>query len=234
MRHMGFPLAWKSSQSWHFHQRTLYSETSNCCLPCTTLPFLPWPLPREVYVVGVSSANDRSISSVIDHPPPIISPCGLLTSFVNNLPLPTDKVTPSLLLSCLKPLGPCPDLLRTLGWLGLRSLSFQSRLQSTFYQTVPYGFQFPPNHCFQRTTVYMRQSAGERKGRISSQEPDNSWGRAGNGDLRKCGMLKCLSSSPHGIPRHPQLRMCIRTNTYILSLLRGFLKTGAKLGSENI
>lgn len=85
-----------------------------------------------------------------------------------------------------------------------------------------------------RTTVYMRQSAGERKGRISSQEPDNSWGRAGNGDLRKCGMLKCLSSSPHGIPRHPQLRMCIRTNTYILSLPRGFLKTGAKLGSENI
>lgn len=147
---MGFPLAWKSSQSWHFHQRTLHSETSNCCLPCTTLPFLPWPLPREVYVVGVSSANDRSISSVIDHPPPIISPCGLLTSFVNNLPLPTDKVTPSLLLSCLKPLGPCPDLLRTLAWLGLRSLSFQSRLQSTFYQTVPYGFQFPPNHCFQR------------------------------------------------------------------------------------
>lgn len=125
-----------------------------------------------------------------------------------------DKATPSLLLSCLQPLKQCPGLLRNSAWLALRSLSFQSWLQSTFYLCL-----WPTDSGSHHTTVSNKNRShraeereGERKERISnSQEPDNSRGKAGNGDLGTFRMLKCRSMPSHGIPSHSQLRMHVHT-----------------------
>lgn len=197
MRHMGFPLAWKISQSWHFHQGTLYSETSNCCLPYTTLLFLLWPLPREVYVGGVSSANDHRISSVIDRHP--ISPRGLLASMSTTSlcwPRQGDSFTAAELLEAPQAMPRSVNISLTWSEIPQLPVLIPKHLPSNCALRI----LVPTKPLFSKRTVHMGQNAGERKGRINSQEPDNSWGKAGNGDLRKCRTLKCLSFSPHGIP----------------------------------
>lgn len=79
-----------------------------------------------------------------------------------------DKTTPSLQLSCLEPLKQCPGLLRNSAWLALRSLSFQSWRQGTFYLPLTHWLRFPPYDCFQQKTGHTGQRRGRERERKKS------------------------------------------------------------------